>query len=369
MIDFIPIHNYTYYFDITILCMIIVAVWQCHTGNALQKNIVNLNAMWGVLFTLLLIPYMGLRPISGAFGDTVNYASSFRDMQLGIKDIAWSGEWVFNFLFRWFAKNSDIHSFLLLCATIYIGSLWIATVRIFRNYYYLPFLIILGMFTFWAYGVNGIRNGMGASVFILAMSFVNKPVYMIGIALLACGLHNSVYLMCAAATLAWFIKNSYLFLIGWLGSLIISFVAGGRIQSYLATTNLLENDDRFSGYLTGSNMTGEIVQMSMVFRWDFVLYSAMAVYIGYYFIFRRNFKDEYYHWIYNTFLATNAFWLLVIHAAYSNRFAQISWFIMPIVLIYPFLKQRFWTNHERMLGYAIIIFYIFTFYYNIYRHL
>lgn len=369
MIDFIPIHNYTYYFDIAILCMILIAVWQCHTGNILQKNIVNINAAWGVVFTVLLIFYMGLRPISSAFGDTTNYASNFREAQLGIREWVWSGEWAFNYLFNWFTKNSNIHQFFLLCASIYVSSLWLATIRIFKNYYYLPFLVILGMFTFWAYGVNGIRNGMGASVFILAMTFANKPIFMIAIALLACGLHNSVYLMCVAAGLAWFIKNSYYFLVGWIGALILSYVAGGRIQTYLAASNLLENDDRFSGYLTGSNMTGEIIQMSMVFRWDFVLYSALAVFVGYYFIFRRNFKDEYYYWIYNTFLASNAFWLLVIRSSYSNRLVQISWFIMPIVLIYPFMKQRFWINHEKMLGYALILFYVFTFYYNIYRYI
>ena len=112
-------------------------------------------------------------------------------------------------------------------------------------------------------------------------------------------------------------------------------------------------------------MIGEIVQMSMTFRWDFLLYSAMGVFVGYYFIFRRNFRDEYYHWLYNTFLITNAFWVLVIRAAYSNRFAQISWFIMPVILIYPFMKQRFWQSHEKILGAALLVFYVFAFYYNI----
>lgn len=147
----------------------------------------------------------------------------------------------------------------------------------------------------------------------------------------------------------------------------VSYAVGGRIQAYLAATNLMGGDNRFSGYLTGDNMVGEIVQMSMTFRWDFLLYSAMGVAVGYYFIFRRNFKDEYYHWIYNTFLVTNAFWVLVIRAAYSNRFAQISWFIMPVVLIYPFMKERFWVNHEKMLGYALLTFYAFTFYFNIWK--
>lgn len=367
MIDFVPLHNYTHYFDVTILCMVLLAVWQCHTGSILQKSTVNLNAMWGVIFTTLLILYMGLRPISGYFGDTINYAKGFYEAQHSREPFQWDweGEWLFYNLLEWFAKFSDIHAFFLLCAFCYVFPLWLATQRIFKSYYYIPFLVILGMFTFWSYGVNGVRNGIGASIFILALTYINRLPVAITLCILACGFHKSVYLMVAAATLTYFIKNSYLYLAGWLGALVVSYIAGGTIQSYFATSGILGDDDRFSGYLTGDNMVGEIVQMSMVFRWDFVAYSAMAVIVGYYFIFRRNFKDEYYHWIYNTFLATNAFWLLIIRAAYSNRFAQISWFIMPIVLIYPFMKQRFWTNHEKMLGYALLLFYAFAFYSNI----
>lgn len=367
MIDFIPIHQYIYYFDVSILIMVIVAVWQCHTGNVLKDSNVSLNAMWGILFTILLILYMGLRPLSSIFGDTLNYAHDFYGIRDSIEPFQWiwDKEWLFYNMMQWFAKNSDIHTFFLLCAFLYIGSLWLAMVRIFKNYYYIPLLIIFSMFTFWTYGVNGIRNGLGASIFILAMSYVNKPVNMIIIGILACGFHKSIYLMMAAGGLAWFIKNSYYYLAGWIACVGISYAAGFRIQNYLATIGLGGEDDRFSDYLTGDAMIGEVVQMSMVFRWDFLAYSAIGVAVGYYFIFRRNFKDEYYHWIYNTFLATNAFWVLIIRAAYSNRFAQISWFIMPIVLIYPFLKQRFWTNHEKMMGYAILLFYAFTFYSNI----
>ncbi|MBE6272542.1 MAG: EpsG family protein [Bacteroides sp.] len=368
MIDFIPIQNYVFYFDVTILCMIIIAVWQCHSGSILRTETSNLNAMWGIMFSCLLIPYMGLRPIkSGYFGDTINYAKGFYGIQMSNESFVWnwSGEWFFENLLSWFAINSDIHLFFLFCAFIYVSTFWLSTIRIFKNYYYIPFLVILSMFTFWQYGVNGIRNGLGASIFILAMTYVNKPMIMICLGLLACGCHNSIYLMAASAGLAWFLKNSYYYLIGWLLSVGLSYIIGPKIQAVLASLNIFGDDNRLSDYLTGDAQTGEIIQTSMTFRWDFLAYSAMGVAVGYYFIFRRNFKDEYYHWIYNTYLATNAFWVLVIRAAYSNRFAQISWFILPIVLIYPFLKQRFWPNHEKMLGYAIILFYVFTFYYNI----
>lgn len=362
MIDFIPIHNYTYYFDITILCMILVAVWQCHTGNILQKNIVNLNAIWGVIFISLLIPYMGLRPISIVFGDTVNYAHQFdiiRNSKETWEIMSSKGEWIFSGLQYWFALNSDIHSFFLLCAAIYIIPLWLAMIRLFKNYYYIPFLISLSAFTFWDYGVNGVRNGMAASLVILALTYVNKWPLMLLLCGIAIGIHKSLLLIVVAGILGWYYKNTAIYVVGWIFSIGFSAIFGTRVSNLLLNLGLIQ-DDRFVEYVTS---TEEMHQFSYTgFRWDFLLYSALPVAIGYFFIFKRHFKDEYYSWIYNIYLIANAFWIIVIRAEFSNRFAQISWFIMPLVLIYPFMKERFWKNHEKNLGIAILIFYAYTFF-------
>ncbi len=113
MIDFIPVSEYAHYFDVTVLCMVLTAVWQCHTGSVLKKETVSLNAMWGVLFTLILILYMGLRPVSVYFGDTVNYAKGFYTAANSCDPFSWQweGEWLFHNLMQWFAKYSDIHTF------------------------------------------------------------------------------------------------------------------------------------------------------------------------------------------------------------------------------------------------------------------
>lgn len=368
MFDWVPLHSYAAVFDYAILIMVFIAFWQCAAGIVYSRDTNTLNMSWGLIFTTGLILYMGMRPVSGVFGDTINYASEFSRLQDGSKS-GWvfGKEWLFSFLFSWFAKYSNLHAFFTLCSAIYVGSLWLAMRRIFKGYYYIPLLVIFCMFTFWTYGVNGIRNGMGASLFILAMTYVNNPLVMITLAICAAGLHTSVYLMAACAVVAWFFNNSYYYLGGWFLSVVLSYFAGMTIQSYIAGFGFVTGDDRFTGYMTGENQIGEIVQTTMEFRWDFLLYSAMAVFVGYYFIFIRKFKDEYYHWIYNIYLITNAFWVLVIRSTYSNRIAQISWFIMPIVLIYPFMKKRFWQNHERMTGIALLVFYAFTFYYNIIR--
>ncbi|MDO4186082.1 MAG: EpsG family protein [Bacteroidales bacterium] len=368
-IDFIPVLQYTHYFHVAVLCLILLAFWQCASGSVLKQNVAEFNAGWGFVLAVLITLYIGLRPVNTIFGDTVNYASGFNSY----KDIPfswqWNREWLFQNLMHWFARFSNINMFFLFCAAVYVLPLWIAMHRIFKNYSYLPFLVIIAMFSFWTYGINGIRNGMGASLIILAITYIENLPIMAILCILAFGIHNSVALMIVAALLAWFVNNSYYYLFFWVLCVIASYFFGDIIQAYIASIGF-GGDDRFTNYLTMTTeeyLRGEGVYVRTGWRWDFLVYSSMAVVVGWYFVFRRKFHDDYYHWLYNSFLITNAFWVLIIRAAYSNRFAQISWFIMPIVLIYPFMKKRFWLNHEKMLGYAILIFYAFAFYSNILR--
>lgn len=367
MFDFVPIYNYTHYFDLSILILVLIAVWQCSKGSILRKDVVELNATWGVVFTLILILYMGLRPVNGVFGDMVTYARGFESERFQSTPITWrfESEWLFYNMLKWFAHNSEPSIFFLVCSALYIIPLWIAMHRIFKSYYYIPLIVIFGMFTFWNYGVNGIRNGIGVSFIILAMTYVdNLPIAGL-LCFIAFGFHKSVLMLVGALILAWFYKKSYTYLAIWVACIPISLIFGNTIQNFFTNLSLFMEDARYADYISGDNLG--IVELTLGFRWDFLIYSAMGTIVGYYFIFVRNFKDEYYHWIYNVFLITNAFWILIIRASYTNRIAQISWFIMPIVLIYPFMKKRFWINHEKMLGYGILIFYSFAFYYNILR--
>lgn len=367
MFSFVPTYEYTHYFNLFVLFLVLLAFYQSSRAIIFTQSNERLNAAWGCFVAVAIILYMGYRNPTGPFGDTIGYTHGFWREATSNAPFRWNwgGDWLFYNLMKFFAHHSDVTTFYLFCAAIYVGCLWVAMVRMFGRHYYIPFLVILSMFTFWQYGVNGIRNGMGASMFILAMTFVEKLPIAFLLCFMATGLHKSIFLMAASATLAWFIKNSYLYLAGWVVCVVVSYFIGDVIQTYLGGFGF--GDDRFSNYLTYTEeqMRSDGFIVSMTFRWDFILYSLMGVGVGWYFIFKREFQDEYYHWIYNTFLITNSFWVLIIRAAYSNRFAQISWFIMPLVLIYPFMKQRFWKNHERMTGFALILFYAFTFYTNI----
>jgi hypothetical protein len=368
MLEFFNTPNLGDFFHYTIFFMVMWILLLCARGVVFDNKIVALNQTLGMVLVIVTIMLMGLRPANSSYGDTVIYAAGFRHFaaQKELHLIS-SKEWLFDNLMRLFAKYSSIHTFLTFCATIYVGSLWLALRRIFKEYNFVPLIVIMSMFTFWVYGVNGVRNGMGASLFILAITYTDNIPAMVGIALLGAGIHNSIYLMLVAAALCWIINDSRLYIILWLLSIVISWILGNDIQQWMAGfAESVAEDNKLSDYLVYSHekMVSDGLVVSTSFRWDFIAFSAMGVAVGAYFLFRRKFDDEYYKWLFNTYLVCNAFWVLIIRAPYSNRFAQISWFILPIVLVYPFMRERFWVNHERMLAVGILIFYAYGFYFN-----
>lgn len=361
MSDLVPIHLYNDLFSYFVFALIVFAVFQCFSGVVFKPEIRGVNTIVAYTVVLVVVLYMGLRPVSYVFGDTVVYAESFYRLQMdiGLFRILNDGEWLFNTVMLWFAKYSNIHAFFLFCAAVYVGTLFWAFKRIFKEDFLIPFIVALGMFTFWSYGVNGIRNGLAASIIILALSYRQNLIVMVTLFIMSLGIHKSMYLIIIAAVLTLFIKDSKIYLGGWLTCIPVSLIAGNTIAAVLATSNIIE-DDRFASYISGNN-TQDVFSYTG-FRWDFLLYSAIPVAVGYYFIFEKKYTDRFYIWIFNIYLTANAFWIIVIRASFSNRFAQISWFLIPLVLTYPFFMKKFWEDQPIKIGGIVIISYLYTFY-------
>lgn len=51
-------------------------------------------------------------------------------------------------------------------------------------------------------------------------------------------------------------------------------------------------------------------------------------------------SDPFYARLVNTYLLANGIWVLLIHSIQSNRFSYLSWFMMPWILLYPFVPGR-----------------------------
>ena len=60
------------------------------------------------------------------------------------------------------------------------------------------------------------------------------------------------------------------------------------------------------------------------------------------------------------YIICNSFWILVIKASFSNRFAYLSWFLFPIVLVYPLVMFKIRNKNNHYLGLIMLLHLGFT---------
>lgn len=312
----------------------------------LKKNYIgiakgNNNLFIAAIICIVYALWLGARPLSGYyFGDTSNYALTYRYMQTGHIIPNDDGEWLWNNFMYVCAQTMDVNTFFTIVDIGYFGfTLW-ACRRFTPNNVLISLLFFLGALSTYSYGTNGIRNGLACSLILLFLSFINgnskSKIISCFIAFVAYNIHHTTALPILMAVISVFciksFKWAYTF---WIISIIISLVAGGTITAMFASLGF---DDRLS-YLTSMD---DGMFSHTGFRWDFLIYSMMPILLGYYIVIKKSINNKTYSILLNTYTLCNAFWVMVIRANYSNRFAYLSWFMYPIVLAYPLLKLNVW---------------------------
>lgn len=129
-----------------------------------------------------------------------------------------------------------------------------------------------------------------------------------------------------------YVKFQKFFIFIWIVCVLLSLIVGDYFNTLFAS--MFEGEEDRASYLMG---TGEKYEVG--FRIDFIIYSLIPLLVGWYYIYKKGFNSTIYKMIYNAYLLTNSFWLLVIRADFSDRFAYLSWFMIPLVLAYPLLKN------------------------------
>lgn len=300
---------------------------------------------------------MGLRPISGRyFGDTSTYAQVFKMLQNG-EEVTIRKDYMFNYFMKWCSNFMDVHGFFLLVDFLYILPCFLFSQKYFGRYWFFAIFMFITSFSFWSYGVNGLRNGLGTSFFILGLYFYNRKVMMYACFLLGYFMHASIFIPVTAFIVSGLYKNPKVYLYVWLASIPLS-LAGG--STWTAIFGSLGFEDRTGGYLTNSEEN--LKQFSQTgFRWDFLMYSASATFAGWYFIFKKKITDSFYIHLFGTYCIANAFWILVITAAFSNRFAYLSWFMMAPVIAYPMFRYKIWKDQYKIFALVLFAYFMFTY--------
>lgn len=315
-----------------------------------------------VLVTILISFFIGLRqPWARDFGDSWGYWGHYNHateyMPINLKT-----EWLWHNL-GYFCKSTlgmNSHEFFVLVALMYFGGMLICTAILMRNNLWIVMLMFLTAFQTYTYSVNGVRNGLACSFVLVGIAIIayDKTKVILGaiFMLLALCIHRSTMLPSVMAIGSlYFIKDTKSALRLWYASIALSLVAGPAFEAFFASLGF---DDRFSSYQMAQYKEGTAGGFSsMGFRWDFLLYSSFPVIMIWYVTQYRKFTSREYSLLANTYLLCNAFWILVIRASFSNRFAYLSWFIYPAVMAYPLMRMNLWKDQDRKTS---IIFFLYT---------
>jgi len=352
-IDFIPIHQYNNIFFHIVLFFTLATILHLFSNKITDIRNLTYIKIAGILLLLIVLLYMGLRPIHIVFIDMPGYYRIFTFYAEG-NPIVSTKDYLFHLFMMLSSRIMTAHQFFLSCTIIYVTPLYFASKKWFKQYWFYAFLMLVGSFSFWAYGVNGIRNGIATSFFLLAISR-EKRLWQLAWMILAVNFHTTMLLPSLGFIATWFYNKTNAFYYFWFLSILLSLALPGFWENLFAG---LVEDERASYLVTQADQR----DFSRVgFRWDFLIYSASGVFAGWYYIYKRKYTDKIYIQLFNTYLFANAFWILVIRANFSNRFAYLSWFMLALVIIYPWLKVYIVRIQERKLAWIILSYFMFTY--------
>lgn len=342
---FIPVKNIVYIF----------ALFFCFIQFGLKRPISNLFV--GIILALLITILLSAPPVdlSAWWLDRTIYARWFLSATEYIfhgKDFIFG---IINSTIRFFTNNYSIYFFII--ASMYTYFYLLSSKNFTNNKGTLTmFMMIISSLFFVPYGFNTIRAGLAMSVLFLALSYYNKQrLFFIVIALCAINIHQSVTLTLVSFLAALLIKKPKMCFSIWLSSIILSFSMGSYFESLFV--DMFENN-RANSYLLAD---AENTIYNRGFRWDFIIYSLIPILIGYYYIYKKKYTDNLYTILYCTYLLANTFWILVIRANYTDRFAYLSWALMPIILIYPLINGNLYKHQNYAISLVVLLNVAFTF--------
>lgn len=317
-----------------------------------------------LLFSIFLGVWIGGRYLLSIYGDTLSYARTYDLTSVLSTDeitVDVGSEWFWGIIGNiCHAAGLDVHGYFTVIALIYtLTAMWAAK-KFCPTDPYLATMFVVSSLFYYNFAINGLRNGVACHMILLAMAFLmeDKRIIALIIAFLAMGIHRSTMLPIAAVIAAMTVikEPKYAFYI-WLAAIPVSLLFS---SSFVSMMGSLGFDERMSQYAQGHGHQGMFTRVG--FRWDFLAYSAGAVWFYYISAFKKGLRDGWYNIIATTYLLSNAFWILIITVEYSNRFAYLSWFLYPIVVAYPLCNMRAWgDSQELMAGFTLLGYYALTF--------
>ena len=309
-----------------------------------------LQIRYASLLAIFMTLFIGLRPIRGHFVDMYNYKVNYMALYYGKSfKFSWDTDnYLFDNLTLWLGSNQiDLVYFFLFMAILYFGLMYWACRKMFPNDTLLSFLVYLAAFSTFSYGTNGIKAGAAASMFLVALAYRENWKIAALFCFLSLGFHHSMLVPIVAFVLASFSRTPSNYLLIWL---LCLFLAAIHVTDFMVFFSGF-TDERGAHYLVDDVENAALYVSG--FRPDFILYSAVPIFLGYYYIQNQKIESDTYNYLWCTYTLTNSVFLLCTYGHFINRIAYLSWLMYPFVLIYPVLYGDSGVNQQRYLKYAV----------------
>lgn len=306
------------------------------------------------VFVILLI--CSFRPIGkGGYADSQMYIDWFLHAKthgtpIHHRDIA------FDYYQLLLAYLVNVRAFFVVTTLFFISLLLAIGKKINKDWYMLVIPLFLCVDIYFGIMNVLLRNGLAMLLFILATLQTKRFLQML-LFIISILFHKSMVL---PVILYLIVKNFDIkiktLLIVWFLAIPIALIFKSEWYFILES---IAFDFRFDYIL--KLFPESYLYHQTGFRWDFLIVSIFVILYGIYQIFITDYNNSYYNTIVKLYLSLNISWIILMYANHTFRFFALSWFLVPLILGYPYLNQINIKNNFNKYFILIICTVLFSF--------
>lgn len=347
MSQYLLLHSSTvFYLLVSVLCFILCMPY--FFSFSCQKLLAKYPAYPVVLLAIVLVFILGTRKY---MADDYMYAWEYNHKLRSSFEIDWHIEWAWKIiahiclLFKLSARNwMNVVCLLYFFNTLLACKVFLKENPIMSMFFYLT------SFSFLSYAVNTIRSGFACSLLLVALSLaIEKKQRLLPLAIMvfAIGCHKSCLLPVSAFLGALFLFKGKMGVIRvWFISLVVSIIMGPTVVAYLGGLGFDGRVSDYASQVTSDYRTG--------FRIDFLVYGAIPLLLYWYIVIKKKIRDVKFELLCKTYILANAVWIQFIRIPYTDRFAYLAWFMLPMILAYAAIRVPVWQDQDRKASYFLL---------------
>lgn len=299
------------------------------------------------LLTILLVCSLPFN-VGDSLGDIKNYINVFQSMHsLPLSSTLEATNWEPLFvLIQWVISRftDDPYAYILCTFVLYIfifnqsmKKMFVSWQRLFIFFAYINFSF------FYAYILNGSRQGFAMMFMLLAIGYWlgdhpsrSYKVFFAGLATALCH-YSSIPIVITLLLIKKFNVALRPLLYCWVLLSILYLTGLNSLIGNIPAVNQISFVNGYSDAVSLEYFGGQTNKLS------FLLFSAFFLFLSLVFYKKVPMEDQkrtIYLNIIKCYTAFNSYFLLFGFIAFSNRVASYSWFMIPLLMAYPFLNKR-----------------------------